>query len=146
MWKWQILSLNFYIRRPQGGNLFQQTSFSGRSEMLPHVSLQGLYVETEQSEWVKFSTVTLKFYRWNKKCLQWMTYEFKDILIGLSKGGLPKKISCFFWHFNRFQAKYLRWTIWKKNLLPQVHRISFFFHISRKVSLRKAFCWLRTIF
>ena len=34
-----------------------------------------------------------------------MTYEFKDILIGLSKGGLPKKISCFFWHFNRFQAK-----------------------------------------
>ena len=70
--------------------------------MLLHVYLQGLYVETEQSEWVKFSTVTLKSYRWNKKCLQWMTYEFKDILI---KGGLPKKIGCFFWHFNRFQAK-----------------------------------------
>lgn len=29
--------------------------------MLPHVSLQALYVETEQSEGVKFSTVALKF-------------------------------------------------------------------------------------
>ena len=28
----------------------QQPSFSGRPEMLPHVSLQGLYIETEQSE------------------------------------------------------------------------------------------------
>ena len=46
---------------PSGRDLFQQPSFSGRPKTLPHVFLQALYVETEQSEGVKFSTVALKF-------------------------------------------------------------------------------------
>ena len=78
---------------PSGRDLFQQPSFSGRPKTLPHVSLQALYVETEQSEGVKFSTVALKFYSWSKKFLQWMSYQFQDILFGLSKGGLLKKIA-----------------------------------------------------
>ena len=46
--------------------LFQPLSSSGGPEILPHLPLQAFSFETEQSESLILSSVSLKFYRWDK--------------------------------------------------------------------------------